>query len=280
MEIANEKKRNLSIEKLFLSDNHDWVVFVHGAGGSRHTWRKQIEAFRPHFNLLLLDLRDHGDSQNMVPPKDKKYDLQLMARDVVRVLMNEAIPRAHFIGVSMGSIVVRWVEKIAPNMVRSVVLAGGVFRLNRKMNLLLRAGLLASRVLPFQVLYRILAWIVLPRRNHSKSRSIFVRESRKIDPRAYLKWLGLVRTIGAELEGFFHRSIQAPTLAVMGSQDHVFLGPARDYAARFPEKTMLRVIEGVGHVCNIEAADIFNQMAVEFVKSNRQNQPTVFATAR
>ena len=45
------------------SPNKEWLIFIHGAGGSIITWKYQIEAFRPFFKLLLLDLRDHGKSK-------------------------------------------------------------------------------------------------------------------------------------------------------------------------------------------------------------------------
>ncbi|MCF9489912.1 alpha/beta fold hydrolase, partial [Vibrio parahaemolyticus] len=40
--------------------SQEWVVFVHGAGGSSSIWFKQIKAYKQHFNLLLIDLRGHG----------------------------------------------------------------------------------------------------------------------------------------------------------------------------------------------------------------------------
>ncbi|MDC1362043.1 alpha/beta hydrolase, partial [Crocinitomicaceae bacterium] len=40
-----------------------WVTFVHGAGGSSSIWFRQIRAFKEEFNVLLVDLRGHGNSQ-------------------------------------------------------------------------------------------------------------------------------------------------------------------------------------------------------------------------
>ena len=40
--------------------NAEWIVFIHGAGGSSTIWFKQINAFRKEYNLLLVDLRGHG----------------------------------------------------------------------------------------------------------------------------------------------------------------------------------------------------------------------------
>ena len=42
----------------------EWVTFVHGAGGSSSIWFKQIREFKKHYNVLLLDLRGHGNSKS------------------------------------------------------------------------------------------------------------------------------------------------------------------------------------------------------------------------
>jgi pimeloyl-ACP methyl ester carboxylesterase len=39
------------------------VTFVHGAGGSSSIWFKQIRDFQKQYNVLLLDLRGHGESK-------------------------------------------------------------------------------------------------------------------------------------------------------------------------------------------------------------------------
>lgn len=46
--------------------SNEWVVFVHGAGGSSSIWFKQIKAYKQHFNLLLIDLRGHGKSNQLL----------------------------------------------------------------------------------------------------------------------------------------------------------------------------------------------------------------------
>lgn len=243
----------------------DWVVFVHGAGGSGRTFKHQLDAFRNQYNVLLLDLRDHGQSTDLVPPEDNKYTLELMAKDVMALVDAHGIEEAHFVGVSLGSLVIRWIEFMRPGMVKSIVLAGGVFGLNIKIKVLLKAGLLISNLIPFQLLYKLLAWIILPRKNHSTARNIFIREAKRIEQQAFLNWLNVARTIGAELDKFFHHEISVPTLSVMGEQDHVFIGPAKAYAARVAGVAMV-TIPRCGHVCNIENAPDFNREALGFLR--------------
>ena len=49
----------------------DWIVFIHGAGGSSLTWKYQTEALKPHYRLLLIDMRDHGYSKHVQPAHDR-----------------------------------------------------------------------------------------------------------------------------------------------------------------------------------------------------------------
>lgn len=262
-----EHNNRLYAETYTLSPTADWVVFVHGAGGSARTFRYQLDDFKSRFNVLLLDLRDHGRSRTLSPPEDNQYTLKLMAKDVMHLLAELKITTAHFVGVSLGSLVIRWIELLQPRIVKSIVLAGGVFGLNRKMKVLLKLGLFIANLLPFHLLYQLLAWIIMPRKNHSKSREIFIREAKRIDQKAFMNWLGVARTIGKELERFFQHAVTVPTLSVMGDQDHVFIGPARAYAERSSKMDMI-TLPKCGHVCNIENAQDFNSAALAFIDSN------------
>ena len=48
----------------YLNENTtEWVSFIHGAGGSSSIWFRQIRAFKKEFNVLILDLRGHGNSK-------------------------------------------------------------------------------------------------------------------------------------------------------------------------------------------------------------------------
>ena len=48
-----------------------WMVFLHGILGSRSNWRsfaRRMLAARPGWGAILVDLRMHGDSQDLDPP--------------------------------------------------------------------------------------------------------------------------------------------------------------------------------------------------------------------
>ena len=68
-------------------------------------------------------------------------------------------------------------------------------------------------------------------------------------------------------------------LVVMGSQDHIFFGSAAEKFARAQKNMRLAVIENCGHVCSIEAPELFNDLVLKFlvwprgaVKSDGQSE--------
>ena len=93
----------------------EWVTFVHGAGGSSSIWFKQIRDFQKHFNVLLLDLRGHGSSQPTIKEAfQKKYTFSALANDILEVLDHLKIEKTHFVGISLGTILIRQLVKCIP----------------------------------------------------------------------------------------------------------------------------------------------------------------------
>ncbi|WP_338410838.1 alpha/beta fold hydrolase, partial [uncultured Flavobacterium sp.] len=64
----------------------NWITFVHGAGGSSSIWFKQIRDFQKHYNVLLLDLRGHGESKNKIKITSSKYTFKAITEDILEVI--------------------------------------------------------------------------------------------------------------------------------------------------------------------------------------------------
>ena len=244
----------------------DWVVLVHGAGGSSSVWFRQIRAYRREFNVLLVDLRGHGGSA----PGDEgrageRYTFEDVSGDLIEVLDHLGIERAHFVGISLGCLIIRTLAEIAPERVQSMVLGGAIARLGLRSRVLVLLGNAFKRVVPFMWLYRLYAWILLPRKGHAESRLIFIREARKLARAEFLRWFQLTMELRPILRLFEERDVGIPTLYLMGDEDHMFLPAARNLARRHT-RSAIRVIERCGHVCNIQKPDLFNQLSLEFLR--------------
>jgi pimeloyl-ACP methyl ester carboxylesterase len=249
------------------SDSHDWVVFIHGAGGSSSIWFKQIRAYQEHFNVLLVDLRGHGKSKEMSTMKayyKEKYTFKTVSRDVLEVLNNNNIEKAHFVGVSLGTIIIRSIAEMKPDIVKSAVMCGAITRLDIRSRVLVWLGHTFKKIVPFMWLYKLFAWVIMPKKNHQESRSMFISDAKNLAKKEFLKWFRLTYDVNPLLRYFKEKEMQNPTLYVMGSEDHMFLPPVKKMVENF-ERSELKVIEGCGHVCNIEEPDLFNDISIEYL---------------
>ena len=141
-------------------NSNQWVTFVHGAGGSSSIWFKQIREFQKQFNVLLLDLRGHGASQPLKSAFQKKYTFKSIALDVLEVIDHLKIQKSHFVGISLGTILIRQLAEMQPNKVQSMILGGAILKMNFRSQILMRLGNLFKYVLPYLVLYKFFAFVI------------------------------------------------------------------------------------------------------------------------
>ncbi len=241
-----------------------WVVFIHGAGGSNVVWYRQLRDFKRHFNVLLVDLRGHGKSKSHYSREDM-YRFDEIALDVVKTMDFLSIKKAHFVGISLGSIVIRAIDKLAPGRAESIILGGAVVQFNKKINVLVSMAKLLNAILPYMWLYRLNAWILIPSRKHEQSRKLFIQEAIKLGEKEFRKWLHMSDEIRHNLKEFIVKEASAPVLYLMGEKDHMFLPMVTELVKRHINSTLL-VIRNSGHVCNLDQPTIFNQQCIRFIK--------------
>jgi pimeloyl-ACP methyl ester carboxylesterase len=246
-----------------LSEDRPWLIFIHGAGGAIATWRYQTEAFKPFFNLLLLDLRDHGLSKN-IEPAFQSYNFDIVCDDILEVIDHLGIEKAHFLSLSLGSAILQHIDKKRPQLVDRMVMAGGIFRATLRMKLLVKASQLLNRFVHYRYIYAIFSLVVLPKKNHQKSRRMYRLQARRLTHKEYMKWVGLYGEFFQILDEYFHRKMERMSLIVMGAEDHVFYKAAKRFVAQ-QEKAKLVVFDKCGHICNVEQWQRFNQEALRFL---------------
>jgi len=247
-----------------------WVTFVHGAGGSSSIWFKQIRDFKKHFNVLLIDLRGHGNSKiPLAQAFHSRYTFDSITDDIVEVLDHLAIARSHFVGISLGTILIRNIADRYPMRVQSMILGGAIVKLDVRSRFLMLLGNLFKSVVPYLWLYRFFAFIIMPNKNHKESRHLFVREAKKLYQKEFLKWFKLTADLNPLLR--FYRSVRVdiPTLYVMGEEDYLFLPPIKELITHHANAT-LEVVKKCGHVVNVEQPLIFNKTALGFLQQRAQ----------
>ena len=142
-----------------------WVVFIHGAGGSNVVWFKQLKEFKKQFNVLLVDLRGHGKSKPSKSEDDLNYSFDEVAMDVIKIMDYLEIKKAHFVGISLGCIVIRAIDKLAPRRAESIILGGAIIQFNKTIKVLISIAKILNSVLPYMWLYKLNARILMPSKN-------------------------------------------------------------------------------------------------------------------
>lgn len=244
-----------------------WVVFVHGAGGSSTTWFKQISAFRKNFNVLLIDLRGHGRSNHFSQLKEfinKQYSFKVVSQDILDVLDHLNIKSAHFVGMSLGTIIIRNLAEIAQDRVSSMVLAGAITRFNFRSQFLIKMGDMTKNIMPYMWLYKLFSYVVMPQKSQKESRHIFTREAKKLCQKEFKRWFKLAADVNPLMRYFKDKELAIPTLYVMGANDYLFMKPVEEMVAVHEHSQLLQIPE-CGHVCNIDKPKEFNKHAIEFI---------------
>ncbi|TDQ13799.1 Tat proofreading chaperone TorD [Algoriphagus boseongensis] len=248
-------------------ESSEWIVFIHGAGGSSAVWHKQLRDFQKEFNLLLIDLRGHGKSADIPRAIWKnEYTFQSVTQDIIEVLDHLQIPPAHFMGVSLGTILARQLAELEPTRVKSLIMAGAVTRLTFQSRVLVFLGNSFKRIIPYMWLYKLFAFIIMPLKGHAESRNLFIREAQKLCQKEFIRWFTLTKDINPLLKYFKEKEILAPTLYIMGDQDVMFLEPVKNLVKEH-KNSFLKVLANCGHVVNVERPEEFNLLSIAFIKN-------------
>ena len=73
------------------------LIILHGLLGSLDNWQSIAKQFGEHFEVFIIDQRDHGRS-----PHTPEFSYALLVTDIREFMQQQGIDRAHFIGHSMG----------------------------------------------------------------------------------------------------------------------------------------------------------------------------------
>lgn len=242
------------------------LVLVHGHPFDRSMWRPQIERFsRSGWRVIAPDLRGYGESTVVLGTTP----LETFARDIAALLDHLDVDGVVLGGVSMGGQIVMEFHRLFAHRIRALVLADtspqaetedGKRLRNDTADRLLREGMgpFADEVLPKMVapanveaLPAVAEHVLAMMRRSSPEGAAAALRGRAERP-DYVEMLP---------------RIAVPTLVVVGRDDEFTpVSDAQLMHERIPDATLV-VVEGAGHLPNLERPTEFNAALGRFLTS-------------
>lgn len=240
------------------------VVCLHGIGGNRTNWRDTLPALAAAgFRAAAFDARGYGDSDDEEGP----LELAAMREDVARVMDHFGAPRAHLVGLSMGGRTAADFAATHPQRTASLVLCDthlGFSQISQRD----RERFVAERKAPLLAgatmdeLGAKLAPTLVGDDRHARAVEALVASLARLRRDSYLK--AIDATLSQDL-GDPYPAVRAPTLVVVGALDRVTPPKVARRIAERIDGAELAVIEGAGHVSNVEQPAAFNAAVIGFL---------------
>lgn len=239
------------------------LVFLHGIGGNHRNWDAQLEAFATSHTAVAWDARGYGGSDGAAARFEDFAD------DLARLVRHLGGGPAHIVGLSMGGRIALDAWNRFPDLIRSLTLAdtsagsaetAAPEKVQAFLALRLKP-LIEEGKTPADIAESIVAGIAGPNITPAQ-REALLDSHRRLRTEGYV---AAMRATTAFTAFPAFAAIDVPVLVITGSEDRVAPpAHAQRMAGEIPG-ARLAVIEGAGHISNIEAPDRFNAALSEFL---------------
>ncbi len=238
-----------------------WLLLAHSLATDLSLWDDQMAGLTSRFKVLRFDTRGHGGSS----APDMPYDFPLLSADVIGLLDGLGIDRVHFVGISMGGMIAQHVALAAPERIDRLVLVSTTSGYPPEARVMwgdriaaVRANGMEPLVAPTLERWFTPAW----RHAHPE---VVARIGGLIRATPSAGYIGSGLAIASLDTTARLAALRCPTLVIAGAND-TGTPPAmgRKIAEHVPG-ARFELIDSASHLCNIEQADIFNRLLLDFL---------------
>lgn len=263
MELLNVRGIQLAVD--VRGKGNELIVFLHGVGADKSCWKYQLEFFSNHgYKVAALDMRGTGDSQAREENGEVlKIDREEFAKDVDAAIHELGFGKAHWVGNSMGGVII--LEAIAREVktLDKIVLSNTFAKHPESANILPRpAKALANKSLAEFAAERI-PLTLRPDIDAATLDEAIYAMARK-DVEAYLAtW----RATWSPDRRALLPSITNPTLVIGSDNDKITPLPLSQELADSIPGAGLAVITNAGHIPSLDQPEQFNKVVLEFLQA-------------
>jgi 3-oxoadipate enol-lactonase len=241
----------------------DLIIFIHGIGGNKENWHENMVVFSKNFNVVALDLRGYGESDDFEGPMNF-FDV---ADDICELISYIGKKNCHVVGLSMGAQIALYFYKRYPSLTKSLVLCDAPLGFQdfteneREKFIRLRRKPIEDGTDLTTMATKIADTLIGIKSNKSVFNQL-VKSMQKLHIETYLK--AIDSFVNSTHYNIFS-IIDIPVLVVVGELDNLTPVPmAKEISAKI-EGSIFEVIPNAGHLSNIENPNKFNKVVLSFL---------------
>ena len=261
-------KKNFVSDKPKISIKYDGkgdlLIFLHGIGGNKDNWNLNLPILSKHFLSVAWDTRGYGESEDY----EGELSFNEIINDLLKIYKYFDKNKAHIIGLSMGGQIACLFYEKYPYKVQSMILCNTHFGLGNlekeeiEKFIDIRKKPLLRGLQPKDIALPV-AKTLIGNLNNKAAINDLVDSMNKLHKESYLK------TIDASMSTFHDHifsKIDVPTLIIVGEKDRLTPPSMALKIKKLVKNSKFLVIDGVGHLTNIESPKIFNNNVLQFLK--------------
>ncbi|MBD0381311.1 alpha/beta fold hydrolase [Paenibacillus sedimenti] len=269
MNSVMNKTRKLVFKKAQISyyvienKGKETILMLHPGFADHNIFELQIDHFKDNYQVILIDMPGHGESQIM----GSKVTIKDMPEILNQVLFENDIISCHLLGVSLGSLVAQAFADRYPDRVKSVTIVGG-YSIHKANERILKAQRTEGLKWILYILFsmkKFRRYVTSVSCHTDVARDMFTRGIQRFSRRSFSAMAGM--------NTFFTTKdtpMTYPLLIIFGEHDLKLVHEAAMELHQLEKHSQLVLLPGAGHCANADMPNEFNVVVENFYRKKAQ----------
>lgn len=239
------------------------IIFLHPAFADHRCFDKQIDFFSKHYRVVTIDMLGHGLSK-VADAKDK---IDASVNHIDAIIKKEGYGKAHFVGVSMGTLIAQYYGLNHPEKVISMSLLGG-YDINADNKEIEKAQRSENIKWLFKAIFSMNSfrkYTATVSLLHAEEQARFYEMAQLFTRKSFMSMSGLGKVIQIR-ENVKHTY---PLFIMCGDNDIELSRRMNEKWHASNPASKFHMLKNAGHCANMDNSSEFNEIVMGFVRGSK-----------